>query len=405
MLHAAARRRFHPSCPTMLTNISHQTNTRACCANEKKNHLHTHTANGRYCFTGGTDRTVRLFNPLRLDPAHPPTVTNNNQNSDDNPMPIAFLPHALPIQTYDSGFTHEITAMAVQSSGDNDGDLDDNINNSPTIILSASDKTLVVHDVVTGQCLRRITNAHEQHQQGAGRINAVAMSANSQAYLSASYDATVRIWDARSVQNSHRPMQILSEATDSVTAIHVQQQSSGGGGGGGTAIIRTASVDGIVRSYDLRKGLVYCDDVGSAITGMTQTRDNQCLAVNCLDGIIRLLDLSSSSSSSLSSSHDGTSSSESLLLNTFEGHHVAGQYALDCCVTADDATIVSGSEDGRAVLYDLVRGTHVQSLIGHVRPTCCIAPHPKIASVMVTASFDGNAIVWAHDADYMQWPD
>jgi mitogen-activated protein kinase organizer 1 len=350
---------------------------------------------------------VRLWNPLRLDPAHPPPVVGNNlshddaDDADDNDgsmaVPITSLPHALPIQTYDNGFTHEITAMAVQSSGDandDDGNKDDNKNN-PTILLSASDKTIVVHDVVTGQCIRRITNAHEQ--QG-GRINAVAMSANSQVYLSASYDATVRIWDARAHRQNHRPMQVLSEATDSVTAIHVQQN-------GGTAIIRTASVDGVVRSYDLRQGLVHCDDVGSAITGMTQTRDNQCLAVNCLDGIIRLLDLSSSSSSSSNEGNSSSSSESSLLLNTFEGHHVAGQYGLDCSVTADDATIVSGSEDGRAVLYDLVRGTHVQSLMGHVRPTCCIAPHPKEASVMVTASFDGNAIVWAHDADFMQWQD
>jgi mitogen-activated protein kinase organizer 1 len=364
-------------------------------------HAHTHmlyTANGKYCFTGGTDRTVRLWNPLRLDPAHPPTAHGNDTNNDDDDssssIPIASLPHALPIQTYDNGFTHEITAMAVQSSSRS---ADEASSSDTTILLSASDKTLVIHDVVTGQCIRRLTHAAE------GRINAVAMSSNSQAFLSASYDATVRIWDARA-RHSHRPMQVLNEATDSVTALHVQheQQQQQGSSTFSSAIIRTASVDGVVRSYDLRKGLVYCDDVGSAITGMTQTRDNQCLAVNCLDGIIRLLDLSSSSSSEGPNSSE---SSSSLLLNTFEGHHVAGQYGLDCCVTADDATIVSGSEDGRAVLYDLVRGTHVQSLIGHTRPTCCIAPHPKEASVMVTASFDGNAIVWANNADFMQWQD
>jgi mitogen-activated protein kinase organizer 1 len=351
-----------------------------------------YTANGKYCFTGGTDRTVRLWNPLRLDPAHPPTPAygsndpnHDNDDSSSNAIPIASLPQALPIQTYDNGFTHEITAMAVPSSSS----ADDGDTTTTTILLSASDKTLVLHDVVTGQCLRRSTQAAE------GRINAVAVSGiNSQVFLSASYDATVRLWDARA-RHSHRPLQVLKEATDSVTALHVQHEPQQQG----SAIIRTASVDGVVRSYDLRKGLVYCDDVGSAITGMTQTRDNQCLAVNCLDGIIRLLDLSSSSSS------EGPNSSESLLLNTFEGHHVAGQYGLDCCVTANDATIVSGSEDGRAVLYDLVRGTHVQSLIGHTRPTCCIAPHPKEASVMVTASFDGNAIVWANNADFMRWQD
>jgi mitogen-activated protein kinase organizer 1 len=318
-------------------------------------------ADGNYCLTGGHDRTVRLWNPARLDPVFPPAVTGNFvRGNDPDAVPVESLPRALPIQTYADGLTHPVTAVAVDKES--------------TTLLAASDKTLVVTDVVTQQVKRRF-QGHD------GCINAVAISDKSETYLSASYDATVRIWDGRS--RSYEPIQILKEAKDSVTNVHVVQDD-------GLALIRTGAVDGIVRTYDLRMGLIRCDDVGSSITSMAPTHDGECLVVSCLDGTIRLLGLESGE-----------------LLNTYDSHHVAGQYGLECCVTSDDQTIVSGSEDGRVVLYDLVRATRVQSLEGHTRPTCSVAAHPlrEFSSVVITASFDGNAIVWANNADYMKWQD
>jgi mitogen-activated protein kinase organizer 1 len=326
-------------------------------------------ADGKYCLTGGHDRTVRLWNPARLDPAFPPAVTmgNNSFSRGNDPddvdaaVPVEGLPRALPIQTYADGLTHPVTAIAVDEGS--------------TTLLSACDKTLCVTDVVTQQVKRRL-------QGHAGQINAVAISDHSETYLTASYDATVRIWDGRS--RSHEPIQILKQAKDSVTNVHVVQDDSG------SALIRTASVDGNVRTYDLRMGVIRSDDCGSSITSMAPTHDGECLAVSCLDGTIRLLGLDSGE-----------------LVNTYDSHHVAGQYGLECCVTSDDQTIVSGSEDGNVVLYDLVRATRSQSLQGHTRPTCSVAAHPlrEFSSVVITASFDGNAIVWANNADYMKWQD
>lgn len=232
----------------------------------------------------------------------------------------------------------------------------------------------MISDVVTKQAKRR-------YQGHSGRVNAITISNNSETFLSASYDATVRIWDGRS--RNQDPIQILKEAKDSVTDVQVVQNDD-------QALIRTSSVDGVVRTYDLRKGILRCDDFSSPITSMSQTRDGQYLVVSCLDGIIRLMELDSGE-----------------LVNTYEKHHTAGQYGLMCAVTADDSTIVSGSEDGQCILYDIVHGTCVQSLIGHSRPTCAVAAHPKSsnASVVITASYDGNAIVWANSPDYMRWQD
>lgn len=324
-------------------------------------------ANGKYCLTGGHDRSVILWNPLRIDPAFPPPVGLPPLPSTAE-TPLGSLARALPIQTYQNGITHPVSAIALDQSS--------------TTLATASEKVLVITDVVTQQVKRRF-------QGHLGRINAVEISHGCETYLSASYDSTVRIWDGRS--RSSEPIQILKEAKDSVTDIHVVQDiPTTKGASANTAIIRTASVDGVLRTYDLRKGNIFTDDCGSAITGMTQTFDGECLAVNCLDGSIRLMQIDTGE-----------------LLNTYTSSHVAGQYGLKCCMTADDATIVTGSEDGRAVLYDLVRGHCVQTLEGHTRPTCSVAAHPKIdnTSVLITASYDGTSIVWANDEGFMKWED
>jgi len=294
---------------------------------------------GKYCLTAGHDRTVRLWNPARLDPAHhrPPARDLRTQ----------LLPQALPIQSY--SHTHGVTAISV----------------NPTTLLAASGKSVVVTDLVTTKPLR----TYSSHT---GVVNAVAMT--SELYLSASYDGTVRLWDAKS--RSYDAIQCLEEATDSVTCVMVHG-----------AMIRTASVDGIVRTYDVRQGQVHCDNVGSPVVSMDLTKDGQCVVIATLEGDVVLMEASSGQ-----------------LLNTYERAHTAGKYALQCCVTADDRYIASGSEDGRAVLYDVVTGTMVQSLEGHKRATCALATHPKRdhTSVVVTGSYDGTAVVWAHDSSFLR---
>lgn len=59
---------------------------------------------------------------------------------------------------------------------------------------------------------------------------------------------------------------------------------------------------------------------------MTYTKDGNYLAVYCLDGTIRLMELETGE-----------------LLNTYNSHHTAGQYGLDVDVLVEDATIVTAS--------------------------------------------------------------
>lgn len=67
--------------------------------------------------------------------------------------------------------------------------------------------------------------------------------------VSGSYDATVRLWDCKS--QSTKPIQVLEEARDSVSTLHVVGHE-----------IVTGSVDGRMRVYDLRMGMILVDVIG-----------------------------------------------------------------------------------------------------------------------------------------------
>ncbi|MBZ3891247.1 WD repeat domain-containing protein 83, partial [Sciurus carolinensis] len=96
------------------------------------------------------------------------------------------------------------------------------------------------------------------------------------------------------------------------------------------------SVDGRVRRYDLRKGQLFSDYVGSPITCTCFSRDGQCTLVSSLDSTLRLLDKDTGE-----------------LLGEYSGHQNK-QYKLDCCLSERDTHVVSCSEDGKVFFWDLV---------------------------------------------------
>ena len=59
----------------------------------------------------------------------------------------------------------------------------------------------------------------------------------------------VRLWDTKS--QSTKPIQILDEARDSVSSLSILEHE-----------IVSGSVDGRVRTYDMRMGMVHVDVVG-----------------------------------------------------------------------------------------------------------------------------------------------
>lgn len=76
--------------------------------------------------------------------------------------------------------------------------------------------------------------------------------------ISGSYDATVRLWDCKS--QSTKPIQVLEEAKDSVSSLHVVGHE-----------IVTGSVDGRMRVYDVRMGMLFVDVIGRMYSLPTQS--------------------------------------------------------------------------------------------------------------------------------------
>ena len=151
--------------------------------------------------------------------------------------------------------------------------------------------------------------------------------------------------------------------------------------------IITGSVDGRLRTYDLRAGQLTTDVVGrnpsrgvgliiDAITSVWQSADNNCVLVSTLDSTIRLFDKANGG-----------------LLQTFKGH-MNTEYRIRSCLGAADKYVVSGSEDGRFVTWDLVTGSVVAESSAHDgRVVTCVSYHPTQRQAL-TSGVNGLVMVW-----------
>ncbi|CAH2272903.1 WD repeat domain-containing 83 [Pelobates cultripes] len=185
-------------------------------------------ADGNYCMTCGSDKSLKLWNP------HKGTM----------------------LKSY-NGHGYEVLDAA--GSCDNS-----------QLCSCSSDKTVILWDVAQGQVIRKF-RGH------AGKVNCVQFNEESTVIISGSIDSSIRCWDCR----SRRPdaIQIMDEAKDGISSIKVSDHE-----------ILSGSVDGHLRCYDLRKGEMCADYVGSPITCVSFSQDAQCLLASSLDSALRLLD-------------------------------------------------------------------------------------------------------------------
>lgn len=210
-------------------------------------------------------------------------------------------------------------------------------------------------------------------------MNCVQFSHDSAVVISGGYDKTVRIWDCKSnmydpimVTLLHSkfnfmmftPLQILDESKDSITDIHVNK----------TQII-TVSVDGNVRTYDIRNGSLTTDCIGQPLTSLSVSHDGNCYLLSCLDNTLRLIDRNTGE-----------------LLNDYTGH-VNSDYKISSCFSCDDAFVCSGSEDSLVYVWDLVEAKVIGKLRGHLKPVTSVAYHPK-AHQLVSSSSDSTIRIW-----------
>ena len=381
------------------------------------------TADGKYCITGANDRTVRLWNPTRIDPVYKhnnSSFVKNNASQNFNgggQSPLAssrVLPSALPIQTYTDGHVHPIYALTTDRAS--------------TVLLSASDRTLLSTDLVTAQAKRRFWGhtARIEYVACLGGENsnadddAAAYGLGEEIYASASYDSTIRLWDSRSRSND--PLMILTDAKDAVTCVAPAPNT----GQGSEAQIITSSVDGRMRTYDLRMARLITEDITSgqeecnrvpitsfSLSSCTHGDYGSLVAASCLDGIIRIWNRVGSSSTNDDGMRLDNNRKTKRRVHKLHSYHTSDKYKIGCAFTSDNKYIISGSECGGVAVYSVpenieksVRGRNdyvgTATLNCHVGPTCSVATCPMISrpSLVLSACYDGTAIVWTSREKY-----
>ncbi|KAF2245971.1 WD40 repeat-like protein [Trematosphaeria pertusa] len=305
-----------------------------------------------YILTGSADRTIRLYNPQKAPP------------SSVVPSSSAAYPPGL-INKY-SAHGYEVLSIDVNEANDR-------------FVSTGGDKSVFFWDVQTAQTIRRWTGH-------AGRVNRGVFGGDGDSVVvSASFDGTVRIWDVKS--NSYKPIMTLDEAKDSVSDVAVFD-----------AEIIAGSVDGRVRSYDLRMGMCQVDVIGRPVTSVSVSKKGTELLVSSLDSTVRLMDRTNGQ----------------LLKAYRDDAFVNTDLRVRSTLGLNDSVVVSGSDDGMVFAWDLLEGDCLHkfkhSEMREVRgkgvggkeakgkkDVVSAVAFCKSRKEWASAGGDGNVVVWGMD--------
>ena len=298
---------------------------------------------GEYLMSCGRDKALCLWNPYR----------------------------ALLLMTY---LGHGYEVRDVDASHDNS-----------KLVSCGGDRQIFLWDVATGRYIRKF-RGHEAHE-----VNSVKFAgAGDSVVISGGYDKKVNFWDCRS--NSAEPIQTINDFHDSVTSITINScnnnnvnNSNLNSNNNGHEII-VGSVDGTIRSFDIRAGTSSVDDLRESITSVSLSTDGTMLLASLLDSQLALIDKPT-----------GT------LVNTYVGHVNQSYKIMSTFLHGDnDNSIASGSEDGKVFLWNVLSHQSLNTndnsgmcVINRAHDGCVtgITSHPT-KSCFVTCSIDSTIKLW-----------
>lgn len=245
-----------------------------------------------------------------------------------------------------------------------------------TFVSVGGDKTVFVWDVATAQTTRRFAGH-------AGRVNGCCFGGEGESVVvTGSFDGTVRVWDLRS--RGEKAVATFSEAKDSVSAVAVW---------GGE--IYAGSVDGRVRVYDLAMGCVEVDCLGASVTSVQCAADGESYLSSTLNSRCRLMDR-----------RNGR------CLQTFEDDEFKNEaYRIRSTLAMADSCVISGGEDGRVLVWDLLTGKVKKRLWhkddglasnggqGTKNSVVSAIAWNQTRKTWASAGGDGTVVVWGLDPD------
>lgn len=162
---------------------------------------------GKYLLTAGADRQIHLFNAA--SPTLPPVIKSYS--------------------------AHSGAVLTLSIASDN-----------ATFISGGEDRNVLQWDVSTGSVLRRFS-AHTGTVQVAAYCG--AQGNPNDVLLTAGFDGTLRFYDIRS-KGAWKPIMECKDAKDAILCATTRDSR-----------IWTGSVDGVIRTYDLRKGQMQEDTI------------------------------------------------------------------------------------------------------------------------------------------------
>ena len=225
-----------------------------------------------------------------------------------------------------AGHTRPVQSVAISPDG-------------KTALSGASDKTMLLWDLTSGQIIRRLEGHSDE-------VQSVAFSPDGKTALSGSWDKMLVLWDVASGQLIHR----FEGHADKVNAavFSPDGKTALSGSTDKTLLLWDVASGQIIRRFEGHSGevqsVVFSPDGKTALSGST-------------DKTLLLWDVASGQ-----------------IIRRFEGH--AGG-VLSVAFSPDGKTALSGSEDpDRDILWDLGTGTLIHRFRGHTNRISSVAFSP-----------------------------
>lgn len=256
---------------------------------------------------------------------------------------------------------------------------------STLIATGSDDKTVRLWNATTGRPYPTALRGHHN------AVYALAFSPKGNMLVSGSVDEAVCLWDVRAA----RLMRSLPAHSDPVTSVDFVRDGS---------LVASCSSDGLIRIWDTATGqclrTIFHEDK-PLVTGVKFSPNGRFLATWMLDSSVRLWDYIQGRCVKTYKGHQNTKFSLGGAFGTYGGADIdaddesGARQALER--EKKHAFIVSGSEDGALIVWDVVTKAVLQVMRGHKGTVFGVDVHPT-AKILASCGKDRTVRIWREDS-------